>query len=388
MFDSAVPRSHPLAPEDRQRLEDLEAHLATEAHRFVGYPCTAEFDYSPLYRFLAYPINNVGDPYVESNYHLNTHAFELDVLDEFAALTAAPADDRWGYVTGGGTEGNMYGIFLARELYPEGLVYYSEDTHYSVAKILRALHVRNIMIKSQPDGRIDLEDLHETIRIHRDVPPIIMANIGTTMRGAIDDLPGIRAILRDLAIPHHYIHADAALHGMILPFVDHPQPWNFAAGIDSIAISGHKMIGSPVPCGVVLARRRNVDRIARNIEYIGSLDTTISGSRSGLAPLFLWYALRTIGRDGFRRRIAHCIETADYAIERLGTTGLAPWRHANSPIVVFDKPPAAIAQHWQLAVHGPIAHLIAMPHVTRGHVDRLADEILAAREAQALEARP
>jgi len=40
---------------------------------------------------------------------------------------------------------------------------------------------------------------------------------------------------------------------MILPFVPHPQPWDFRAGIDSISISGHKMIGAPLPCGVVLA---------------------------------------------------------------------------------------------------------------------------------------
>ena len=33
-------------------------------------------------------------------------------------------------MTDGGTEGDMYGIFLGRELFSEGLVYYSEDTHY------------------------------------------------------------------------------------------------------------------------------------------------------------------------------------------------------------------------------------------------------------------
>ena len=144
----------------------------------------------------------------------------------------------------------MYGIYLGRELFPEGLVYYSEDTHYSVNKILRCLHVRNIMIKSCPDGRIDLEDLRETIRIHRDLPPIVFANIGTTMKGAIDDLLGIRQILDDLAIHQSYIHGDAALSGMILPLVDDPQPWDFDAGLDSISISGHKMIGAPIPCGV------------------------------------------------------------------------------------------------------------------------------------------
>ena len=170
----------PLSDRDVQRLDDLERQIEQGLPNLLGYPCSAEFDYSPLYRFLRFPMNNVGDPFIPSNYQLNTHDFEREVLADFATLTAAPAD-HWGYVTNGGTEGNMYGIFLARELFPEGLVYYSEDTHYSVSKILRCLHVRNIMIKSQPDGRIDLDDLRETIRIHRDVPPIIFANTGTTL---------------------------------------------------------------------------------------------------------------------------------------------------------------------------------------------------------------
>ena len=116
----------------------------------------------------------------------------------------------------------MYGLYVARELYPEGICYFSEDTHYSVVKVLRLQHTRNIMLKSQPDGRMDYADLRETLRIHRDVPPIIFANIGTTMKGAVDDLAKIRETLDDLAIPNAYIHADAALSGMILPFVEKP----------------------------------------------------------------------------------------------------------------------------------------------------------------------
>ncbi len=364
-----------LSAEDRQRLDDLYAMIQREATTFVGYPCTALFDYSPLYRFLSYPVNNVGDPFVPSNFHLNTHPFEREVLGIFQQLTRAPADSFWGYVTSGGTEGNMYGIFLARELYPDGLVYFSEDTHYSVSKILRCLRVRNVMIKSEPDGRIDLEDLRETIKIHRDVPPIIFANVGTTMTGAVDDLEGIHGILHDLAVPRHYIHADAALSGMILPFVDNPQPWDFRAGIDSISVSGHKMIGSPIPCGVAVADKRNVDRIARRIEYVGTLDTTIAGSRNAITPLFLWYALRTVGLDGFRQRIQQCFEVADYAIQRLRAIGRNPWRHRNSVTVVFDRPSAGLVSKWQLAVQGEVAHLISMPHVTRQLIDRVVDDI-------------
>jgi histidine decarboxylase len=372
-----------LSAGDRRRLDDLYARLSAERDLFIGYPCTAKFDYTELYRFLAFPSNNVGDPFIESNYHLNTHDFEREVLWQFMDQCAAPRDSSWGYITNGGTEGNLYGIFLARELLPEGIVYYSEDTHYSVNKILRALHVRNIMIKSRPDGTMDLEDLRETLRIHRDVPPILFANVGTTMKGAIDDLAGIREVLRDLAIGRHYIHADAALHGMILPWVDRPQPWNFDAGIDSIAISGHKFIGAPFPCGVALAKKAHVERISRSVEYIGTLDTTLSGSRSGIAAVFLWYALRTTSRTRWRELVAECLEVADYAIDRLDAIGRNPWRHENSPIVVFDRPPAAIMGKWQIAVHDRIGHVIAMPHVTRGHVDRLVADLAALEPAEA-----
>jgi len=368
-------RASPLSAEDKKRLDELYAMIEREATTFIGYPCSAIFDYSPLYPFLSHPINNVGDPFVPSNFHLNTHSFEREVLEIFGELTHIPSDAFWGYITGGGTEGNMYGIFLGRELYPDGVVYYSEDTHYSVSKILRCLHVRNIMIKSQPDGRIDLEDLRETIRIHRDLPPIIFANIGTTMRGAVDDLVGIRKILDDLAINRSYIHADAALSGMILPFVEKPQPWDFRAGLDSISISGHKMIGSPMPCGVCLAKRVYVERIARSIEYVGTLDTTILGSRSAVTPLFLWYAFHTVGIEGFRRRIQYCLEVADYAVGELNKIGRNAWRHDNSVTVVFDRPAPEVVSKWQLAAQNAIAHVITMPHVTRERIDCLVRDV-------------
>jgi histidine decarboxylase len=304
--------------------------------------------------------------------------FEREVLADFARFTHAPADEWWGYVTNGGTEGNMYGLYIARELYPDGICCFSEETHYSVAKILRLQHTRNIMIKSQPDGQMDYADLRETLRSHRDVPPIIFANIGTTMKGAVDDLVQIRAIIEDLAISSAYIHADAALSGMILPFVDAPQPWDFAAGADSISISGHKMLGAPVPCGVVLARKAHVDRIARSIEYIGALDTTIAGSRSGFAPLMLWYRLRTLGDAGLRCIVQGCLEKAEYAVQQLCARGIPAWRNPNSITVIFPKPPPAIMEKWIIAPRKRISHLIVMPHVTTAIIDAFVADFAAA----------
>ena len=371
-----------LAPADQQRLENFLGKLHRLRRYFVGYPCNQDFDYSALTPFLDFTINNVGDPFGGSNIPLNTHEFEREVLADFAELAKAPQDDWWGYVTAGGTEGNMYGLYVARELFPESICYFSEDTHYSVAKVLRLQHTRNIMLKSQANGEMDYADLRETLRIHRDCPPIIFANIGTTMKGAVDNLATIRGILEELAISNAYIHADAALSGMILPFVDDPQPWTFADGADSISISGHKMLGSPLPCGVALARKHNVDRIARSIEYIGALDTTIAGSRSAVAPLYLWYRLRTLGRAGCRDMVQRSLELAEYAVSAFAAQQIEAWRHKNSITVVFPRPAAAVMKKWILAPRKSIGHIITLPHMTEDIIDEFVGDYVAAAQGK------
>ena len=254
------------------------------------------------------------------------------------------------------------------------MFYFSEDTHYSVLKNVRVLNARYIMIKRQQNGEIDYEDLRDMLRVHRDLPAVIMANIGTTMRGAIDDITRIREILDDLVITSTYIHADAALSGMILPFVDDPQPFGFDAGIDSISISGHKLIGAPLPCGVVVTRNAYVERVSRAIEFVGAHDTTLSGSRSSLGPLMLWYALASYGEEGFRRVVAGMLDTAEYAVDRFNQVGIPAWRHKNSVTIVFPRPSPEVVSKWQMAPEAQEAHIITMPHVTRRMVDELIED--------------
>lgn len=367
---------NPLSPAARQRLDALLDDLARLRPTQIGYPVNQDFDYTELLPFLNYCANNVGDPFHDSNFRSNSHALEREVVATFAQLLRLEPEQAWGYVTSGGTEGNMYGLYMGRELYPQGVVYFSQDAHYSILKNLRVLNMRNIMLRSQDNGEIDYDDLYETVRINRDAPVIFLANIGTTMKGAVDNLHTVRDILADLAVSQSYIHADAALSGMILPFVPEPQPFGFDAGVDSIAISGHKLIGSPLPCGVALTRKDYVARIARSIEYVGVLDTTLPGSRNAWTPLLLWYAWERYGHDGFRALVTEMLAVAEYAVQRFKDSGLAAWRNKNSVTVVFPRPPQEVFDKWQIAPYGDIAHLIAMPHVTRAMVDELVDDCL------------
>ena len=342
----------------------------------AGYPVNQDFDYSALYPLLAFAANNVGDPFGNSRYQSNTHDTEREVVRTIAELMRLPPDDAWGYVTAGGTEGNMYGIYVGREMLRDPVAYFSQDTHYSVLKILHVLNIRNIMIRSQDNGEMDYDDLRESIRINRDAPALIVANIGTTMKGAVDNLDTINDIIQELALTRHYIHADAALSGMILPFVDDPQPFGFDSGIDSIAVSGHKMIGSPLPCGVVVTKKESTAQIGRAIEYVGALDTTLLGSRNAITPMIIWYSLTKHGKDGYRRMVEKMLDTAEYAVQQFNANGIPAWRGKNSVTVVFPRPSPYVLFQWQLAPLGDIAHLITMPHVTREMIDEVIADCL------------
>ena len=110
----------PLSMEARDRLSALKDAFDQAAAHLLGYPTNQNFDFSELLPFLQYSANNVGDPFHDSNYRVNTHEIEREVVARFAAMMRLDANDAWGYVTTGGTEGNMYGLYMSRELYPQG----------------------------------------------------------------------------------------------------------------------------------------------------------------------------------------------------------------------------------------------------------------------------
>jgi histidine decarboxylase len=359
----------------KQQLDHTLQSLQSRRDAYLGYPVSKDFRFSELAEFLDVPLNNLGDPFTDSTWKMDTRAMEREVLSMVAEWLRAPEGEWWGYVGNGGSEGNLYGLYLARELHPDAVVYYSQATHYSVAKNLHLLNMRSIMIRADQRGEIDYDDLRESVRINRDRPVIILANIGTTMTEARDDIRRIHGLLDDLAIGQRYIHSDAAWYGLIAPFVEPRPAFDFADGADSIAISGHKFIGSPVPCGLVLARKRNVERIARSVAYIGSLDTTISGSRNGLTPLLLWYRLKTLGKEGLARRAQESLALTTWAQQAFNDAGIDCWRHDNSLTLIFAAPHPSIVERFQLATENGHSHVICVPGVTRDAIQALIDAI-------------
>lgn len=364
-----------LTPTNQERLKLLREKIEERTQNFIGFPVSKDFDYQELLPFLQYPLNNLGDPFTESTYGVDTREIEREVIHFFAKLFRAEPDDYWGYVTNGGSEGNLYGLYLARELYPKAMVYYSSATHYSVQKNIHLLNMPSIVIKTSETGEIDYEDFANILKLNRHLPAVVLANIGTTMTEARDNVSRLKQILKDNAVQQYYIHSDGALSGGYSAFIEPRPSFDFKDGADSIAISGHKFFGAPFPLGLVLVKKQHRDRIAKSVAYIGSSDTTITGSRNGLSPLFLWYSINYWGVEGLKKRVEHSFEISSYALEKLNKIGIKAWKNPNTFTVVFPTPKVDIKLKWQLASEEGMSHIICMPNVTKAQIDEFINDI-------------
>lgn len=79
----------------------------------------------------------------------------------------------------------------------------------------------------------------------------------------------------------HESRSDMIERFLQIPFVKRAPMVTFRKPIGSVSVSGHKFIGAPVPCGVVITRQKYISALANNVEYLNSRDATIMGSRNG-----------------------------------------------------------------------------------------------------------
>ena len=298
-----------------------------------------------------------------------------ELLDFFRRMLNLDESDCWGYVTNGGTEGNICGLYQGREIYPDGLLYFSEDSHYSLYKIARFLRVNYEIIPSLSNGEMDYAVLANASRTHNDRPAIINANIGTTMTGAIDSVEKIIAALQSAGIKNYYIHCDAALFGCMLPFMDDAPVFDFRLPIDSMSISGHKFLGSPMPCGILMTRKTLKPHFEGGARYVGSIDTTISSSRNGFSVLILWSTIKRYGMDGLAGLVRESLDLSQYALSEINQAGWKAWANPCSTTIVIKNPGKELVKKWQLAFTEELAHLIILPGVTKMMIDEFVSDL-------------
>jgi histidine decarboxylase len=341
--------------------------LDKKKSKHLGYPYNLDFDYTSLGNALKYLINNLGDPYVSSNYSIDSRSFEQNVIDFFKSLWSFP--EGWGYVTSSGTEGNLAGILYGKCKFPNAHLVFSRQAHYSVRKAGFAYGLPCLEVDSLPSGEIDYEHLERSIAASHAEALILVVNISSTFSGAYDSPVRMKQRAISAGVPSEkiYVHGDGALGGMILPFID-DVPAEYAisgAGTyDSVSASGHKMPGCPVPSGVVVTHLEHMSRFANYIEYLGSVDSTLGGSRCGLAALLLSEALTNRPNSNWPEVVAGCLRNAELLKEMLCESGIEATVNRFSNTVVFPRPDDRVIKEWQLACRGEFSHAVIMPNNT------------------------
>lgn len=135
-------------------------------------------------------------------------------------------------------------------MHPDGILYASQESHYSVFKAARMYRMECVKVATSLSGEIDCADFKAKLLVNKDKPAIVNVNIGcslsfssslglhaplswcwlegflsffagTTVKGAVDDLDLVLKTLEECGFPHDrfYIHCDGALFGLMMPFV-------------------------------------------------------------------------------------------------------------------------------------------------------------------------
>jgi histidine decarboxylase len=109
--------------ERKKALRKLSKYLSKQKSSFLGYQANQALDHKKdLAEYLDFEVINLGDPFKDGNFTVNSKQVEQAVLDYYAELWNAhlPHDSHprsyWGYVVSMGcTEANLYALWNARD---------------------------------------------------------------------------------------------------------------------------------------------------------------------------------------------------------------------------------------------------------------------------------
>jgi aromatic-L-amino-acid decarboxylase len=239
-----------------------------------------------------------------------------------------------GILTSGGSLSTLSAMVAARESrlpdLSKGTLYVSEETHYCVPKAARIAgfrdgQVRRVAVDAR--RRVDVEALSHAVEADRMKglkPFMIIANVGTTNTGAIDDIPRLLSIARSHSM---WVHADAAYGGFFRLAGAGPGLMPEIEECDSITLDPHKGMFLPYGTGCLLVRDpENLKRAhSMDAEYLHDVRARESANFSDLSPelsrdfrgLRIWLPLVLHGAEAFRDAIEEKLMLTRWAYDQL-----------------------------------------------------------------------
>lgn len=239
-----------------------------------------------------------------------------------------------GYFTTGGTESNIYSLWLARNWsnsqIGEGDTVdwiIPESSHYSIAKALNLLGIIDNQkheikyVARHENYTIDTSDITRLLEDKRqtsEAPIVIVFTIVDTEFGLNDPMENVIEFIKRNKYKNIFIHVDACFSGMILPVVDEYQKIFAHDEISTIAIDFHKTFGAPTGSGMVLINDDYQKFSQIDASYLDHADLTLLGSRSGTNVIITWALfIRQIQSGIWRKRVESSTNKTSFLYERL-----------------------------------------------------------------------
>ncbi len=245
-----------------------------------------------------------------------TARMEKEVVAQLARMFGF--DAHLGHLTTSGTIANLEALYVARELHPGLGIAYSEEAHYTHARMCRVLGIEGAGVGVDAAGRLDLGALDDLLAGGR--IGTVVATAGTTGLGAIDPVHEVLAVARRHGVR---VHVDAAYGGFFTLLAGasgraglDAAPWRAIAGCDSVVIDPHKHGLQPYGCGAVVFADPDVGRLYLHDSpytyftsdelHLGEISLECSRAGAAAAALWLTFQLLPPTPDGLGRVLTAC----------------------------------------------------------------------------------
>lgn len=207
-------------------------------------------------------------------------------------------------------------------------VYVTAQTHGSVTRVVLAagLGLRGIRLVDHDPTTGAMRPAALAATLAADVadglcPVMVVATVGTTASGAVDDLAMIGAICATRGV---WCHVDAAWMGAYALLPEHRQLLAGSASISSLVVSPHKLLRTGLGCSVVWTRWPAATAAALAVEQSYLIDDLDADDAGGVDPralrlptgridraLVLGLTLRSLGLDELRRLLRRHVALAE-----------------------------------------------------------------------------
>lgn len=311
---------------------------------------------------------------------------EMHLVRSLAEKFGIPRDKADGVFTSGGAEANHTALLTAlsyrwpavstrglRSLDQQPVFYVSAEGHHSFLKAAKASglgadSLREVEVDSSLRMRPDaLRSALQRDRAQGLAPFLVIATAGTTGAGAIDPIPDIARIARDLNL---WFHVDAAWGGAAALVPELRPLLNGTEHADSITFDAHKFLSVSMGAGLYLTRHPDIltrsfgtltaymPKEGERLQATDPFSHSMQWSRR-FTGLKLFLSLAVAGWDGYAATIRHQTAMGELLRVKLSEHGWRIVNHTPLPLACFTDANAT----WDL----PQCQRIANAVIASGH---------------------